>query len=421
MTDQTVGSPYKDVRFMGYILARGLSMVGDNIWWIAVGWAAAQLGDPALTGIVLACAGVPRVALMLLGGAVSDLRGARPIMLASNVGGGVAALIAAGIATQQEQTALWLLIGMAVVFGTIDSFYIPAANSFMATLLSHRQLPRGAAIRNFTNGLANAGGRSLGGLLVAAGGFALGAAMNGVSFLLCFAILLFVRPRRELPRPDPETGVRQALTDGLHYVAGQKVIRGLALITLVLNAVAVPVETVSIVLRAQEAGWGAPGYGLVAGSLGGGMIAGTFLGTILKPPKHAGRWLAFWLALGCPALAVLATGTVLPVACVAAGVWSLCLGPTNAILSAVLFTTTKPEVLGRVQSVVSMLAHAVTPVANAGFGLLVGVFGLTEVGIFCVVTFAATVAWMLISRDIRGATIPTDDDADTTTKTEDSQ
>lgn len=394
---------------MGYILARGLSMIGDNVWWIAVGWAAARLGDPGLTGIVLASAGVPRVALMLFGGALSDLRGARPIMLASNLAGGCAALIAAGIATQQADTAAWLLIGMAVVFGTIDSFYIPAANSFMASILPHRHLARGAAIRNFTNGLANAGGRGLGGVLVAIGGFALGAAANGASFLVCFAILLFIRPRLVLPRPDPQTGVRAALVDGLRYVAGQKVIRGLALLTLVLNAVTVPVETVGIALRAQEAGWGAQGYGLVAGSLGIGMIVGTFIGTILRPPRRAGLWLALWSALACPAFAVLSIGGSLPVACVAAGMWSLCLGPSNAILSAVLYTTTKPEVLGRVQSVVSMLAHAVTPVANAGFGLLVGVFGLTEVGIVCVVCLSATVAWMLISRDIRGATLPTDD------------
>lgn len=409
---QSTPSPYRDARFLGYILARGLSVVGDNIWWVAVGWAAAQLGDPSLTGVVLAAAGVPRVLLMLFGGAISDLRGARPIMLLSDLAAAVAAGIAAVVALGQDQVGAWLLIGMGIVFGTIDSFYLPAANSYLATLLPQDRLARGATIRQFTNGVANAGGRSLGGILVALGGFSLAAVTNSASFFVCFVILVFVRPRRELPRPPASTSVRQALAEGLRYVAATPLIRGLAGLVLILNAVTTPITTVGLALRAEPAGWGSQGYGLVAAFLGVGGLVGSFIGSVVRPPKRAGLAVGLGALAGVAPLAVVAVGTSLPFVCVATGLWSACTSYVSSILAAILLTSTKPEVLGRVQSVVTMLANAVTPVANALFGVLVGVFGLNWVGAGCVIAFVATVAWIIASREIRDARLPSVDEAE---------
>jgi MFS family permease len=405
-------SPYRDVRFLGYILARGLSMVGDNIWWVAVGWAAAQLGDPSLTGLVLAVTGVPRLFLMLFGGAISDLRGARPVMLISDIAAGVAALAAAGLAFGQERTAAWLLIVMGVVFGTIDSFYLPASRSYLVAILPQESLARGATIRQFTSGLATVGGRSLGGVLVALGGFALGALTNSVSFFICFALLWFVRPRREIPRPPPRTSIRTALADGLRYTARNKLIRGLAVLVLVLNAVTTPITTVGLALRAESAGWGSEGYGLVAACLGVGGLVGSLLGTVFKTPVRAGLGIGLSTLAGALPLLVLAAGSSLPLACAGAALWSLCTGYVSTILAAILVTSTKPEMLGRVQSLVDVLANAVTPVANAAFGLLVGLFGLNGVGIGCVVCFGAAVAWILVSRDIRDARLPSGNEAE---------
>ena len=245
---------YADPRFLGYLLARGFSFLGDNIWWIAVGWSAAQLDDPGLTGVVLAATGIPRAAFMLLGGVAADLRGARPIMLAADVLAGATALVASFVTGDEPPTA-WLLIVVGIAFGTIDAFYLPAANSYLASLLPRQQLPRGAAIRQFTRSSAETVGSGLGGVLVALGGFSLAAFVNGATFLFCFALLLFVRPRYTFAQAQEKPGVRQALGEGLRYVARHGLIRRLAIVTLVLNGVVVPMTTIGLVLKAQDAGW----------------------------------------------------------------------------------------------------------------------------------------------------------------------
>ncbi|WP_349331196.1 MFS transporter [Actinopolymorpha sp. B9G3] len=394
-----------DPRFVGYILARGLSYVGDNVWLIAVGWSAAQLGDPRLTGIVLAATGIPRAAFMLVGGVVADLRGPRRFMLAADVLAGLTALIGAGLTAGGEPPTAWLLIALGLAFGTIDAFYLPAANSYLAALLPHAELPRGAAVRQFTRSISEALGRGAGGILVALGGFALAAFVNGATFLLCFAILMFVRPRFTIVRPKRDTGVRQALTDGLRYVVGHPLIRGLAVITLILNMVAIPVETIGVVLKAQDAGWGPSGYGLVAGFLAGGLIVGGLLGAVAQPPKRAGFALGLWIIAGLPGFAGLIFATDVWTVCAAAAWWSFCLGPCNAILSGLLLTETRPDVLGRVQSVVTVVSSAMTPLGIAAFGAFVGVVGLGPVGVACFGCVAATTGWMLLSPAISRAEV----------------
>jgi MFS family permease len=394
-----------DPRFAGYILARGLSYVGDNVWLIAVGWSAAQLGDPRLTGIVLAATGIPRAVFMLVGGVVADLRGPRRVMLAADVVAGATALVGAGLTAGGEPPPAWLLVALGLAFGTIDAFYLPSANSYLAALLPHAELPQGAAVRQFTRSVAEAVGRGAGGVLVAAGGFALAAFVNGTTFLLCFAILVFVRPRFLIVRPKRDTGVRQALTDGLRYVMGHPLIRGLAVITLILNMVAIPVETIGVVLKAQDAGWGPSGYGLVAGSLAGGLIVGGLLGAVVESPKRAGFALAIWIAAGLPGFGALIFATDVMTVCVGAAWWSFCLGPCNAILSGLLLTETRPDVLGRVQSVVTVVSSAMTPLGIAAFGAFVGVAGLRTVGLACFGCVAATTLWMLISPTISQAEV----------------
>ncbi|HEY8454724.1 MAG TPA: MFS transporter [Actinopolymorphaceae bacterium] len=384
-----------DARFIGYVAARTASYIGDNVWLIGVGWSAAMLGDPALTGIVLAATGIPRAVFMLLGGAMADLRGPRRIMLAADALAAVTALIGAALTADGAAPSAALLIALGLAFGTIDAFYLPAANSYLAAILPRDLLARGAAIRQFCRSIAEVAGRSLGGVVVALGGFALAAFVNGATFLLCYGILLLVRPRFSIARPEGITGVGQALRHGLRYVVGHDLIRSLAIVTLVLNMVVIPVESVGVVLKAQQEGWGPSGYGLVSGCLAGGLIVGGLLGTVVAQTHRPRQALGLWVCAGLPGFAGLIFGTDVGVVCAAAAWWSFCVGPCNAILSGVLLSETRPDVLGRVQSVVTVTSTAMTPVGLAIFGTAVSMVGLAVVGAGCLLCMAVTTLWLL--------------------------
>ena len=184
---------------------------------------------------------------------------------------------------------------------------------------------------------------------------------------------------------------------GLRYVISQPLIRSLAVVTLILNGVVVPMTTIGLVLKAHQLDWGPSGYGLVAGFLGGGMVVGGLVGVIVKTPNRAGYALTLWLLAALPGLGGMVFSNDMLVVCASAGMWSLCVGPCNAILSGLLLTATQPALLGRVQSVVMVLSNAMTPLGTAAFGVMVGLVGLTAVGTACLTCGVLTAAWMLTS------------------------
>jgi MFS family permease len=394
---------YTDVRFVGYIAARALSFIGDNIWWIAIAWSAAKLGDPRLAGLVLAAPGVARAVFMLVGGVVADLRGARRVMLLFDLLAGFFALVAAVLTLSGSPPSAGLLLAVGLVFGTVEAFYLPAANSYLAALLPRERLARGTAVRQFVRSASEAVGLGLGGVLVAAGGFALAAVTNSATFLLCFAILVMVRPRYPIGQRQTSAGMGKALADGVRYVVGSTLIRSLAILTLVLNMVVVPVETIGLSLRSEQMDWGPSGLGLVRGCLAAGLIVGGLIGTVLPTPARPARALALWLVAALPGLAAFALGRDLILASVGVGAYALCFGVSNTILSGLLMTRTRSDVLGRVQSVVTVTSSAMTPVGTAGFGWLVDASSLDAVGVGCVVCVAVVVVWMLVSPALQRA------------------
>ena len=64
----------------------GISLLGDQFYFIALPWLVLQLSSSTVVlGAVLALQGVPRAAFMLVGGAVTDRFSPRRVMIASNV------------------------------------------------------------------------------------------------------------------------------------------------------------------------------------------------------------------------------------------------------------------------------------------------------------------------------------------------
>ncbi len=66
-------------------LGESVSLLGDQFYFVALTWLTLQItGSGLALGTVLMLAAIPRAALMLIGGAVTDRVSPRPIMFISN-------------------------------------------------------------------------------------------------------------------------------------------------------------------------------------------------------------------------------------------------------------------------------------------------------------------------------------------------
>src|SRR5262249_36452975 len=179
------------------------SMLGDGVQGVALAWLTLALtGSPLTLGSVLLAGAVPRAAVVLVGGAVSDRLSPLALLFASNVARGLAAAARAALAASGS-VQLWQLYAGSFAFGLGDAFFLPAAGAIVPQLVaSDRDLPAANALLGVSEQGAMLVGPALGGVVVAAIGPGGAFGMNALSFLLA-AVRLVPPPVPPPPRTHP--------------------------------------------------------------------------------------------------------------------------------------------------------------------------------------------------------------------------
>lgn len=74
---------YRDATVLRWLTAYALSLIGDAVFMVALGFAAQEVASPAQVGMVMAAGAVPRALLMLGGGVVADRFGPGKVVSAA--------------------------------------------------------------------------------------------------------------------------------------------------------------------------------------------------------------------------------------------------------------------------------------------------------------------------------------------------
>ncbi|MEU9465249.1 MFS transporter [Streptomyces avermitilis] len=207
---------HRDSNVLRWLGAYTASMVGDNVYYLALSWAAVRAGTPSQAGLVMAVSAVPRALLMLGGGVVADRFGPRRVVIGSDAVR-CAAVLAVAALLFAASPGLWLLALLAVLFGTVDAVFMPAVGALPARVTGRDQLARVQGMRGLAIRFANVVGAPLGGLGVALGGAAAAFGLAGLLIAVSVPLLISVR-MRDLPTDGegglPSDGEGDLPTDG---------------------------------------------------------------------------------------------------------------------------------------------------------------------------------------------------------------
>jgi MFS family permease len=118
----------RDRGVVAWAVAAGVSQAGDAVWFVALAWTAVRLDGPGLAGVVMASSALPRAALMLAGGALTDRFDAWRLMLGADVAR-VLVLAAAFLWLQVTAPSAALLIAVGVCLRTRSSSRSPRCGS----------------------------------------------------------------------------------------------------------------------------------------------------------------------------------------------------------------------------------------------------------------------------------------------------
>jgi hypothetical protein len=359
--------------FRNLWMATTLSMFGDFFSYIAMAWLVLQLTSSSLAlGTVLVVQALPRAVLMVVGGALADRLSSRVTMLGSM---GLRALFVAPLAflVLAGRVQMWEVYGIAVVFGIVDAFFMPARSSILPKVVADHELEPGNAVLNVTGQASVILGPVLGGLIVAAFGSGWAFAGDAACFAIGFLFILWLpsATRSAAGEAHPDGGLGGQILAGLRYAWANIGIRVLLIVIAVVDFGANGALGVGLPTLAHgRFAAGATGLGVLLGAWGVGATIGALGAGFVPPPKRFG-WLIValcaWLAVGIGAVGL--TSSLVPAALLM-GFSGVATGVTNTYGVSWLQRRIDPAMQGRVMSLVMLASMGLTPLAYAASGAI---------------------------------------------------
>ena len=353
----------------------------------------ALTGSPSQAGLVAFAQTLPFPLLFLVAGIVVDRVDRKRLLLVAD-GARAVAFASLVVALFLDRVVLAHILAVAFVEGAFFVFFRLAESAALPQVVPREQLPVAVAQNQARDQGAELAGAPLGGLLFGLDRL-LPFLFDAVSYAIGFVTLLFVRPALQEDRPPRELNLREEVVEGFRWTWGQPFIRAIVILVggsnFAFNAL-----FLVLIVRAKDLGASAGLVGAMFAFLGAGAILGALVAPTVarRVPAKLVIIGTLWLWAAYPLVLVflpnaLAIGLV-------AGVANI-FGPIfNVVLSAYRYALVPDRLLGRVGSVVLLVAWGTIPLGaiSAGF-LLEGLGAVTTMlvlaGVNVAVALGATV------------------------------
>jgi hypothetical protein len=386
-------------RYGIWLTAATVSLLGTQVLGFAMAWVAAGRGG-AFAGLVLTAINLPRVLLLLAGGALADRVGAWRVMIVADAAMTALMLVLAGAALAWGDQP-GLLLGAALAVGIVDAFYLPSSGALPRLLVSGPGLARALSARQLAGQFVAFTGPPLGALVVASAGIAAAALGNAATFALMAVVLLglrrgagragHVRASPDLNAPVRGDSLWRQAVDGVRTAAADRLLRPALVLTAAAAAFLLPVSGLLVPLLTRERGWPAAAGGAVAGAIALGTAAVATTVLVRGAARRPGAAALAGLLIAAGAVAALAVAPGVPAAIGAALLAGTGTGLFSAHVAPLVLGAAPATHLARIQAVLVLVQSVPLLVTNNVLG------GLADAGSAAMVLLACAVALSVVT------------------------
>jgi MFS family permease len=355
--------------------------------------------SPAKAGIVAFARSLPSVLFALPAGLAADRWSRRRLMIAAD---GVRVLAIGSLAATilLDRVVFWEVVAVAFVEGTGSAVFFGAQPGALRAVVPPRQLPAAAATETGRQAVVRLAGPPLGGALFGLAR-ALPFVVDAVSYAFSTLSLLAMRTPFQEEREHQPASVRSRLGEGFRYVWSQPFLRTCALLFGLANFIG-PGVLFAVVVIGKQQGLSGGEVGALIAAFGACLLLGSLLSPFVRRvlPVRAVLLLELWTWLGCavflawPNVYVLTAG-ILPTA--------LAIPSTDSVVHGYRIAMTPDRLLGRAESVRSLISLLIAPLGPLIAGVLLStVSARATIAVFAVAGLALAV-WGTLSPSIRTA------------------
>ena len=375
-----------------WLIGLATSLIGSHIYLVTLAWAAVQTTTPANVGLILVAGSIPQAALLLIGGVFVDRLGPKPTIIASDVLR-TAIMVVFAVVVSGGGVSPLLLGALAVLFGVVDGFFLPAVSTAPRYLVPPDSLTRVVAAKTIVARGAEFAGAPLGSWLLVVASAAVAFWVNAGLFAVSVVMLALTRMAQpQAPHGDalldakrspaaPEMSVWADLVAGVRLIRGYRTLAMLLIIVFVAELGFSGPMMAGVPLLAHQTGWGVRAVGWILGGFGLGAAAAAGFLLWRNNLRHTG--VAALSGLTVMGLSVVglgllpALGLSVSAAYVSAGFLGLMSG-IGAGFYGTLVTTAVLRLaptgqIGRVMSALSFASLSAVPLTYALTGLITGV------------------------------------------------
>ncbi|MGI8821230.1 MAG: MFS transporter [Chthoniobacterales bacterium] len=349
--------------FRRYIVGSAISDTGTWMQIMAQGWVLSTLTDRALVlGMVNLAAGLPTLALTMLGGSAADRFDKRKILIVTQIAQMVFAA-SIGFLVLRGAIQIWHILFFAALLGVSIAFEMPALSALVPEIVRKDQIATAVALDRSVFHGSRLIGPSLAGLCVAAWGAASAFFINSVTFIALIVSMLLIPPR-QAGTAEEEERRRSGLLEGFRYVRKDRTILALIALISMTTVFIYPVVSVMLPLYVRQLlGLGPERMGILMAIAGTGSLVGS-LGLLSIARGNRIRFIMGAVTVVSVAMFVMSRTSTFAVAAGCMGAMAIGLATNFGLANTIVQERAPSHLRGRISAVFGLSFFGLMPVAG---------------------------------------------------------
>ncbi|MGA3057787.1 MAG: MFS transporter [Candidatus Limnocylindrales bacterium] len=298
---------WRHADYMKIWTAATVSLMGSQVSQLAIPIIAAVVlySSPLEVALLGAVEMAPFILFALPAGAWLDRVRRRPVLIAGDVGRGLA-LLTIPIAFAAGVLTIWQLYAVGFITGSLTVLFDVADQSYLPALLDREELVEGNAKLSLPQSSAQVVGPALAGGLIGAVGAPFAIVFDAASFFASGGLISLIRkpeprPERRVTETGAHTSAREDIAEGLRYVLGNRYLRTIAGSTATSNLGTSIAFSIFAIFAYRELGLSYQLVGTVFGLGGLGVLIGALVSERLSRRLGVGPAIVWSMFLSGPA------------------------------------------------------------------------------------------------------------------------
>ena len=272
---------FHQVEYMKMMIAALINRFGDSIDAIASVWIVYEItGNAAWSAIMFGVNRIPSIVVTPLAGAWVEGRKKKTIMVVTDL---IRAACVAFVATGYMLGFLqaWMLVITTLIISTVEAFREPANSALLPKVLDKKYYEYGMSLSSTLGSIVELIGTAIAATIIALIGTSGAIYIDMATFIMSAVIIMFVNTKEQklVKKKFDSKEYFDDLADGFSYVKKDDMLKIFMVLSVFLNAIMVPLNSLQAPLAGEVLGSGAE----ILSILGIAATFGMLFGSITYP------------------------------------------------------------------------------------------------------------------------------------------